>query len=84
MIQFILPILSAAGVGLGGLFTFLDWRNAQSMEESTSQMEAYLAMLDNQMTIEEFIQEAWPSMLLILGILLAGYIIATPKRRYAV
>ena len=47
-----------------------------------TQMDAYIAMLNNQMTLEEFIQEAWPSMLLIMGILLAGYIIATPTRRY--
>jgi ABC-type spermidine/putrescine transport system permease subunit I len=78
----LLPALSAIGTAIGGIFTLVDLQNAQSMEDSMTQMDAYIAMLNNQMTLEEFIQEAWPSMLLIMGILLAGYIIATPKRRY--
>ncbi|MBR4685941.1 MAG: hypothetical protein IKP04_05370 [Candidatus Methanomethylophilaceae archaeon] len=78
----LLPALSAIGTAIGGLFTLVDLQNAQSMEDSMTQMDAYIAMLNNQMTLEEFIQEAWPSLFLIMGILLAGYIIATPKRRY--
>ena len=79
-----LPALSAIGTAIGGFFTLVDLQNAQSMEDSMTQMDAYIAMLNNQMTLEEFIQEVWPSLFLIMGILLAGYIIATPKRRYAV
>ena len=77
-----LPALSAIGTAIGGLFTLVDLQNAQSMEDSMTQMDAYIAMLNNQMTLEEFIQEVWPSLFLIMGILLAGYIISTPKRRY--
>ncbi len=77
-----LPILSALGTAIGGIFTLVDIQNAQSMEDSMTQMDAYMAMLENRMTVDEFIAEVWPSMLLIAGILLAGYIIATPRRRY--
>ena len=49
-----------------------------------TQMEAYIAMLENRMTLDEFIGEVWPSLLFIFGILLAGYIVATPKRRYRI
>ena len=77
-----LPVLSAIGTAIGGFFTLVDLQNAQSMEDSMTQMDAYIAMLNDQMTLEEFIQEVWPSLFLIMGILLAGYIIATPKRRY--
>jgi ABC-type spermidine/putrescine transport system permease subunit I len=79
-----LPILSAIGTAIGGLFTLVDIQNAESMEDSMTQMEAYIAMLENRMTLDEFIGEVWPSLLLILGILLAGYIVATPKRRYRI
>ncbi|MBR6214435.1 MAG: hypothetical protein IKQ67_07340 [Candidatus Methanomethylophilaceae archaeon] len=79
-----LPILSAIGTAIGGIFTFVDLQNAQSMEDSMTQMEAYMAMLENRMTLDEFIGEVWPSLLLIFGIILAGYIVATPKRRYRV
>ena len=78
-----LPILSALGTAVGGIFTIVDLHNASSMEDSMTQMDAYMAMLENRMTLDEFIGEVWPSVLLILGILLAGYIIATPKRRHA-
>ena len=84
MMVWFLPILSAIGTAVGGIFTLIDIHNASSMEDSMTQIDAYMAMLSNQMTLEEFLQEAWPSMMLIAGILLAGYIIATPKRRYAV
>jgi ABC-type spermidine/putrescine transport system permease subunit I len=77
-----LPILSAVGTAIGGIFTIVDLHNASSMEDSMTQMDAYMAMLENRMTLDEFIAEVWPSMLLIAGILLAGYIIATPRRRY--
>ncbi|MBE6521867.1 MAG: hypothetical protein E7Z62_01875 [Thermoplasmata archaeon] len=78
-----LPILSAVGTAIGGIFTIVDLHNASSMEDSMTQMDAYMAMLENRMTLDEFIAEVWPSILLIAGILLAGYIIATPRRRYA-
>ena len=84
MMAWFLPILSAIGTAIGGLFTIVDIQNAESMEDSMTQMEAYIAMLENRMTFDEFIGEAWPSMLLIFGILLAGYIVATPKRRYPI
>lgn len=83
MMVWFLPILSAVGTAIGGLFTVIDLNNARSMEDSMTQMDAYMAMLENRMTLDEFIVEVWPSMLLIAGILLAGYIIATPRRRYA-
>lgn len=83
MMVWFLPILSAVGTAIGGIFTIVDLHNASSMEDSMTQMDAYMAMLENRMTLDEFIAEVWPSMLLIAGILLAGYIIATPRRRYA-
>ncbi len=83
MMVWFLPILSAVGTAIGGLFTVIDLNNARSMEDSMTQMDAYMAMLENRMTLDEFFAEAWPSILLIAGILLAGYIIATPRRRYA-
>ncbi len=82
MMVWFLPILSAVGTAIGGIFTIVDIHNASSMEDSMTQMDAYMAMLENRMTLDEFIAEVWPSILLIAGILLAGYIIATPKRRY--
>ncbi len=82
MMVWFLPILSAVGTAIGGIFTIVDLHNASSMEDSMTQMDAYMAMLENRMTLDEFIAEVWPSMLLIAGILLAGYIIATPRRRY--
>ena len=82
MMVWFLPILSAVGTAIGGIFTLVDFRNASSMEDSMTQMDAYMAMLENRMTLDEFIAEVWPSILLIAGILLAGYIIATPRRRY--
>ena len=81
MMAWFLPIISILGTAVGGLFTAIDLANANSMENSISQMEAYVALLESRMTVTEFLEEAWPSMLLIFGILLAGYIIATPKRR---
>ncbi len=84
MMVWFLPILSAVGTAIGGIFTIVDLQNASSMEDSITQMDAYMAMLGNRMTLDEFIAEVWPSILLIAGILLAGYIIATPRRRYAV
>jgi len=83
MMVWFLPILSAVGTAIGGIFTIVDLHNASSMEDSMTQMDAYMAMLENRMTLDEFIAEVWPSILLIAGILLAGYIIATPRRRYA-
>ncbi len=82
MMVWFLPILSAVGTAIGGIFTIVDLHNASSMEDSMTQMDAYMAMLENRMTLDEFIAEVWPSILLIAGILLAGYIIATPRRRY--
>ena len=83
MMVWFLPILSAVGTAIVGIFTIVDLHNASSMEDSMTQMDAYMAMLGNRMTLDEFIAEVWPSILLIAGILLAGYIIATPRRRYA-
>lgn len=70
---------------LAGLLTVgtfaVDFINASRMEDSVSQMDHYISMLQGQMTVEEFFSVAWPSLAFILMIFVACFIIATPKRR---
>ncbi|MBE6518332.1 MAG: hypothetical protein E7Z70_02155 [Thermoplasmata archaeon] len=77
----VLPILIEVGlVAIGGAFSILDWYDAQSMSESVSQMEMYYKLIQGQTTFFDFIGQAWPSLLLIAGVLLLGFTISTPQR----
>ena len=78
MVWFI-PLLGAAATAIGGVFTYLDWQNARDMENASTQFQAYIDLLNAQMSPEEFFDAAWPSLFLIFGILLLGYIISTPR-----
>lgn len=43
-------------------------------------MEQYIELLSGQMGIEEFLENAWPSLCIIGFVLLTAFIIATPQR----
>lgn len=74
----ILGIVSAIG---SGYYLWQDHETSKDIEDSVSQMEAYIELLAGRMSLSEFIDAAWPSLLIIAFILLVGYIIATPQRR---
>ena len=75
------PILIELGLlAVGGAASLFDWFNAQSMDESSSQMKAYMELLSNQTTLFDFVGQAWPSLLFICGLLLLAFTIATPQR----
>lgn len=76
------PLIFGAVSAIGSAFyLWSDWRTSQDMAESVSQMEYYIQLLSNQITLQQFLEAAWPSLLAIGAIMIAGYIIATPKRR---
>lgn len=74
-------VVGAAGTLLGGYLVYRDYQISQDMADSVSQMEYYVGLINGMMGPEEFIAGAWPSLLAIFLILVAGYIIATPQRR---
>ena len=77
------PILIEVGIlAVGGVCSLFDWFNAQSMDESSSQMKAYMDLLSHQTTLFDFVGQAWPSLLFILGVLLLGFTISTPQRKH--
>lgn len=77
-----LPLVVGALSAIGSVvYLYLDWNTSQDIADSISQMEYYVNLLNGQMSLTEFIEGAWPSMVVIGLILLAGYIIATPQRK---
>ncbi|MFT0899766.1 hypothetical protein [Candidatus Methanoprimaticola sp. MG2] len=77
-----LPLVVGALSAIGSVvYLYLDWNTSQDIADSVSQMEYYVNLLNGQMSLTEFIEGAWPSMVVIGLILLAGYIIATPQRK---
>lgn len=77
-----LPLLIGAISAIGSaVYLYLDWNTSQDIADSVSQMEYYVNLLNGQMSLTEFVDGAWPSMVLIGLILLAGFVIATPQRR---
>ena len=78
MVVWFIPVVSAIG---SALYLWLDYETSKDIAESTSQMESYIDLLNGVMGIDEFLANAWPSLLLFGGILLVGYLIATPQRR---
>lgn len=78
----VLPLIFGVVSAIGSAaYLYLDWRTSQDIDESVSQMEAYIKILNGQMGLSEFVSEAWPSLVLFGIILLGGYIVATPKKR---
>lgn len=76
------PLIFGAVSAIGSAFyLWSDWKTSQDIEDSVSQMEYYVQLLSNQMSLSEFLEAAWPSLLVIGLIMVAGYVIATPKRR---
>ncbi len=78
------PLLIGVASAIGSaIYLWQDWRTARDIEDSVSQMEAYLRLLEGQMTLTEFLEAAWPSLALLGAVLVLGYIIATPRRARA-
>lgn len=74
----IFGIISAAG---SVFYLWADWKTSKDIDDSVSQMEQYIELLFGQMGIEEFLENAWPSLCIIGLVLLTAFIIATPQRR---
>ena len=74
----IFGIISAAG---SVFYLWADWKTSKDIDDSVSQMEQYIELLSGQMGIEEFLENAWPSLCIIGLVLLTAFIIATPQRR---
>lgn len=76
------PLIFGAISALGSAFyLWADWKTSEDIEDSVSQMEQYIELLSGRMGIEEFLQNAWPSLLFIGAVLLVAFIVATPQRR---
>lgn len=76
------PLIFGAISAIGSAFyLWADWKTSQDIDDSVAQMEYYLQLLSQQMTIEEFLQAAWPSLVAIGIVLLAAFVIATPQRK---
>ena len=76
------PLIFAAVSAVGSAFyLWADWKTSEEIGDSVSQMEQYIELLSGQMGIEEFLENAWPSLCIIGLVLLTAFIIATPQRR---
>lgn len=76
------PLIFAAISAAGSAFyLWADWETSKDIDDSVSQMEQYIELLSGQMGIEEFLENAWPSLCIIGFVLLTAFIIATPQRR---
>ncbi len=76
------PLIFGAISAIGsGFYLWSDWKTSQDMADSVSQMEQYIELLSGRMGIVEFLENAWPSLCVIGVVLLAAFIIATPRRR---
>ena len=76
------PLIFAAISAAGSAFyLWADWETSKDIDDSVSQMEQYIELLSGQMGIEEFLENAWPSLCIIGLVLLTAFIIATPQRR---
>lgn len=76
------PLIFAAISAAGSAFyLWADWKTSKDINDSVSQMEQYIELLSGQMGIEEFLENAWPSLCIIGLVLLTAFIIATPQRR---
>lgn len=69
------------GIILTGGALVVDWLISRSIDDSVSQMEIYYKFFNAQTTVSEFLASAWPSLAIIAGSLIVGYMIAHPKRR---
>ena len=78
MVVWFIPVVSAIG---SALYLWLDYETSKDIAESTSQMESYIDLLNGVMSIDEFLANAWPSLLLFAGILIVGYLVATPQKK---
>lgn len=78
MVVWFLPVVSAIG---SALYLWLDYETSKDIAESTSQMESYIDLLSGVMGIDEFLANAWPSLLLFGAIFVVGYLIATPQKK---
>lgn len=77
-----LPIILGAVSAIGSaVYLYLDWQTSKDIDDSVSQMEYYVELLSGQMSLADFLSEAWPSLIAIGLILLGGYIVATPNKR---
>lgn len=76
------PLIFGAISALGSAFyLWADWKTSEDIDSSVSQMEQYIELLSGQMSLGEFLQNAWPSLCIIGFVLLMAFIIATPQRR---
>ena len=71
-------LISAAG---SAFYLWADWQTSKDIDDSVSQMQQYIDLLSGQMGIQEFLENAWPSLCMIVIVLLAAFIIATPQRK---
>lgn len=77
----VVRILSIAG-SVGSIFyLWQDYQTSKDIEGSVSQMEQYIELLSGRMGVMEFLENAWPSLLVIGLVLLTAFVIATPQRR---
>ena len=77
----ILKVGSVVGTALGVWILGKEIQVSEDMDQSVSEFEALVELLQGQMTFSEFLQAGWPVLLLIGVILICGYIIATPNKR---
>lgn len=76
------PLIFGAVSAIGSAFyLWADWKISEDFGESVSQMEQYIELLSGQMGIQEFLENAWPSLCIIGFVLLTAFVIATPQRR---
>lgn len=76
-----IPLIIGAISAIGSaVYLYLDWKNAESMEDSVSQMEQLVELLNGQMTFSEFLTDGWPFLIAIGLIIMGGYIVATPNK----
>lgn len=76
------PLIFGAVSALGSAFyLWADWKTSEDIGESVSQMEQYIELLSGRMGIQEFLENAWPSLCIIGFVLLTAFVIATPQRR---
>lgn len=76
------PLIFAGISAIGSAFyLWADWKTSQDIDDSVAQMEQYIELLSGRMGVMEFLENAWPSLLVIGLVLLTAFVIATPQRR---
>ncbi len=82
-VWFIPAILTVGGLVADFLISKKIEEDSAAADEKLAQIEYWYQLLSGQMSPTEFFSEAWPSFVFIGAVLLIGFFIANPRRRYA-